>query len=177
MKKVFALFIALGLILSFAACGNSGKNNTPESGTDDTASESAQDVSTTDEATPASTDDAADDAAAVEALKEQIVGVWGFPGNGGEDAERLTFHADGTGEYQTLNDKHISFSYEIYIDHRTSYNNGVPYTENMFHMEYDTGETEDFIFFFTESGKLAFHNSENGGYNGVIDYFDNYTKE
>ena len=175
MKKGFTLFIALFFILSLVACGNSGKKDAPEPGTEDTASGFAQELQT-DAATDAPTD-AQDDAAAVKALEEQIVGVWGFPGNGGEDAERLTFHADGTGEYQTLNDKHISFSYEIYIDHRTSYNNGVPYTENMFHMEYDTGETEDFIFFFTESGKLAFHNSENGGYNGVIDYFDNYTKE
>ena len=175
MKKVFALFIALFCILSLAACGNSGKNNSPEPGTDDTASVSAQELQT-DAATDAPTDEAQDDDAAVEALKEQIVGVWGFPGDGGEDAERLTFNADGTGEYQTLNDKRMSFTYEIYIDHRT-YNNGAPYTENMFHMEYDTGETEDFIFFFTEAGKLAFHNSDNGGYNGVLDYFDNYTKE
>lgn len=37
-------------------------------------------------------------------------------------------------------------------------------------MSYDTGETEDILFFFNdETGHLAFHNSENGGYNGVID--------
>ncbi|MBQ7687848.1 MAG: hypothetical protein IJT27_01390 [Clostridia bacterium] len=174
MKKTVALLIALAFILSLAACGNSGKNNAREPGADNTVSGAAQDLQTDAADEPA--DEAQDDAAAVEALKEQIVGVWGFPGDGGEDAERLTFNADGTGEYQTLNDKRMSFTYEIYIDHRT-YNNGAPYTENMFHMEYDTGETEDFIFFFTEAGKLAFHNSDNGGYNGVLDYFDNYTKE
>ena len=47
----------------------------------------------------------------------------------------------------------------------------------MLKISYDNGETEDVIFFFTDNGQLAFHNSEDGGYFGVMDNLDVYTKE
>lgn len=168
MKKVFALCIALVLILSAAACGNSGKTDVTEPAADDTAAQAVSDAEAEDATEPQ------DDAAAAAALQEQIVGTWGFPGDGGEDAERLVFNADGTGDYQSL-DKHYTFTYVIYIDHR-AYANGAPYTENMFTVTFDTGDVEDIIFFFTESGKLAFHNSDDGGYFGMFDNFGEYTK-
>ena len=150
------------------------KNNDPTADANTTAAEPTQNGDITEDVTEAPSDEPQDDAAAVEALQKKIVGTWGFPGDGGENAERLTFNADGTGEYQSLGDKHYTFTYVIYIDHRT-YANGAPYTENMFTITYDTGDVEDIIFFFTEAGKLAFHNSENGGYSGMIDNFDSYT--
>lgn len=168
MKKVFASLLALILVLSFAACGNSGKPDATEPDADETVSQPVPDDQTEDATEPQ------DDAAAVADLQEQIVGTWGFPGDGGEDAERLVFNADGTGDYQSL-DKHFSFTYVIYIDHRT-YANDAPYTENMFTVTSDTGDVEDIIFFFTESGRLAFHNSDDGGYFGMFDNFGEYTK-
>lgn len=175
MKKGIALFIALVFIVSLAACGKSGKNDASAPDADNTVSEPAQDENT-EEATDAPTDEPQDDAAAAEALQEQIVGTWGYPGDGGEDAERLTFNADGTGEYQSLGDKHFSFTYVISIDHRT-YSNGAPYTENLFTVTCETGEVEEIIFFFDDAGKLAFHNGDGGGYNGLFDNFGVYTKE
>lgn len=167
MKKFLALFLTLVFVLSMAACGNSGKTDATEPAANETV-EPAQDEETEEAAEPQ------DDAAAVEALREQIVGTWGFPGDGGEDAERLVFNADGTGDYQSL-EKHYTFTYVIYIDHRT-YANGAPYTETMFTVTFDTGDVEDIIFFFTDTGKLAFHNSDDGGYFGMFDNFGEYTK-
>lgn len=183
MKKLIVLLFAIVLVFSMAACGNSGKNDASTPDTDNTsAAPEATEAGT--EATQApedtteaeSADTQAEDAAAVAELTEQIVGTWAFPGDGSPNAEVLMFNADGTGDYQSIGDKHYTFTYVIYIDHRT-YNNGEAYTENMFTITYDTGDVEDIIFFFTEAGKLAFHNSENGGYTGMMDNFDVYTKQ
>ena len=173
MKKFLALLIAAALILALAACGKTEKDNASEPDTNDTVSAAPQ----SDKETEAETEtDTLTDEAPVEELKEKITGEWGFPGDGSsEDIEHLTFNADGTGTYRALPDKNYTFHYMIHIDH-TTYGNGEPYVENMFKIDYDTGESEDFIFFFTDEGKLAFHNSENGGYSGVMSFIDAYTK-
>ena len=183
MKKIIVMLIALALVLSMAACGNSGKNDASAPDTNNTSAapesteEGTEATETPEDTTEAeSADTQAEDAAAVAELTDQIVGTWAFPGDGSPNAEVLTFNADGTGDYQSIGDKHYTFTYKIYIDHR-EYANGEPYTENMFTLTYDTGDVEDIIFFFTEAGKLAFHNSENGGYSGMIDNFDVYTKQ
>ncbi len=176
MKKQFAFLIAAALILSivsFAACGKTGDSvNGTEPTEEETLSAEENDAGTE---APEATE--ADDSALIDELKEKVVGEWGFPGDGKEtDLERLTFNADGTGEYISLpSNRTLSFSYAISIDHRT-YNNGEAYTENMLHMSYDTGESEDIIFFFNENGQMAFHDSDNGGYNGVMDALDVFTK-
>ena len=166
----------MAMILSLAACGGSDKSSTTEPETSNTSTEAPQSDRETEEATDALTEEPLDDDAAIETLKETIVGDWGFPGDGSfEDIEHLTFREDGTGTYKGP-DKNYTFTYVIHVDHRT-YNNGAAYVENMLKMSYSTGETEDIIFFFTEQGKLAFHNSENGGYNGVMENLDVFTKE
>ena len=171
MKKALVCFISLVLILSLAACGKSGK--TDPSVPDGTA---ATEAPAPEETTEEAADAPQDDAAAIEALQERLTGTWGFPGNGGEDAERITFRADGTGDYQSLANKHFTFTYELRIDHRT-YANGAPYTVNMFTVTCDTGETEDNVFFFTDDGNLAFRSSDESSYSGVFDYIESFKKE
>ena len=171
MKKLLAFLIVSALVFTLAACGGAGKDNVTDPPADDTASVPTQ----TDDADVTGDEEQNDDAAAEE-LKNQLIGEWGFPGDE-TDIEHLTFGADGTGTYRSvITDKNYTFNYVVYIDHR-EYNNGEPYTESMLRMEYDNGETEDIIFFFTESGKLAFHNADNGGYIGAIDFTDAFTKE
>lgn len=175
MKKLIALLMTAVLALSLAACGGAGKNNTSEPDAGNTDVEMPQNDEATEEATEA---ELQDDTAMVEELQERLTGDWGFPGNGtDDDIEHLTFNEDGTGSYASIaSGKNYSFTYTIHIDHRT-YNNGEAYVEYMLNMAYDNGETEDFIFFFNDNGQMAFHNSEDGGYFGVMDDIDVFTKE
>ena len=194
MKKILALLIASALILSLAACAASGRNDTAgaDDETDHTETEAPAEAPQAGEAaeeaaglpgTVEAAGEAAgtqetgpeDDAAAAEALKETILGDWVYPG-GGYELEHLTFNADGTGTYTGLEDRQYSFTYDVMLDHRT-YGNGEAYTENMLRMAYDTGETEDIIFFFNDSGQMVFHDSENGGYTGVMYCIDVFIKE
>ena len=171
MKKLIALLLIAALALCLAACG--GKNGPTEpAGNDETTAEAAPtDAETTE---PEETEQTDEDLVAE--LTERLTGVWGYPGDGTEDFEKLTFNADGTGSYRGVPDKQYTFTYAIRIDHRT-YANGEPYVEYMIKLDYDNGVTEDNIFFFTDSGKLAFHNAEDGGYNGQILFLDSLVKE
>ncbi len=110
---------------------------------------------------------APDDNALAEAEKAKLVGEWNLDGI---DEIGLSFNEDGTGAYHFLTEKTITFTYFVYVSHR-EYANGAPYDDYLLKMSYDNGEVEDILFFFNdETGHLAFHNSEHGGYNGVIDY-------
>ena len=174
MKKLIALFIAVMLVVSLAACGNTGKNDPTQPAADNTTAEPPQDEETT-EATDAPTDEPQDDAAAAAELNARLCGDWIYPDNGPE-MERLTFNADGTGSYRGLEDRNYTFTYEVYIDHR-AYANGAPYDENILKVNYSTGETENIIFFFNDNGQMAFHNFEDGGYTGMMYALDLFTKE
>ena len=174
MKKIFALLTVCALLFTLAACG-AGKPAPAAPETDGTTAQATQNEETEGE-TEAEAEQL-DDGTKVEEQKQILLGTWGFPGDGStEDMERLTFNADGTGSYYSFNSKDLTFTYEIHIDHRT-YANGAPYEETMLKMAYNNGETEDIIYFFTESGKLAFHNGDNGGYFGVMDNIDCLVKE
>lgn len=173
MKKLIALLIVCALALSLAACG--GKNDPTEPAGNETTAEATTAEAATDEATePEETEQTDEDLLAE--LTERLTGVWGYPGDGSEDFEQLTFNADGTGSYRGVPDKQYTFTYAIRIDHRT-YANGAPYVEYMIKLDYDNGVTEDNIFFFTDTGKLAFHNAEDGGYSGQILFLDSLVKE
>ena len=74
-----------------------------------------------------------------------------------------------------MTEKNISFTFLVSVSHKT-FNNGAPYDDYMLKLSYDTGDVENVIFFFNDdTGNLVFHNSDNGGYCGVIDY-DEWTK-
>lgn len=167
MKKVFVLLLATALLLSLAACGGSGKNSSSNSGVNNTAAEAPQ-IEEKPEAAPAEeTPEPPDDEALAEAERAKLVGEWNM---NGVDQIGLTFNADGTGTYHFLDEKIVTFTYLVSVSHR-AYNNGAPYDDYMLKMTYGTGEVEDIIFFFNEeTGNLCFHNSEHGGYGGVLDY-------
>ena len=171
MKKLIALLIVCALALSLAACGGKNDPTEPASNDETTAEAAPMDTETTE---PEETEQTDEDLAAE--LTERLTGTWGCPGDGSEDFEQLTFNADGTGSYRGVPDKQYTFTYVIHIDHRT-YANGAPYVEYMIKLDYDNGVTEDNIFFFTDSGKLAFHNAEDGGYTGQILFIDSLVKE
>ena len=157
MKKFFAVLIAGLLVLSLAACGNSGGDT----------GETTADAIETEAVTEAPETEQPDDTALAEAEKEKLIGSWSFPGL--EGVETLTFNEDGTGTYDNMDGNHIQFNYLVTVDHQT-YNNGEAYINYMLNMDYDTGESEDIIFFYTDENHLAFHNSENGGYSGVMNF-------
>ena len=158
MKKIFALLIVTVLVLSLAACGNSSK--------DVTAAADAQ-VTQAIEETAAETEAPTENPKMAVIGKDQLVGSWTYPGM--EDFEKLTFNDDGTGTYVSLDGKDLTFIYAINPTTET-YGNGEEYVDNHMIVEYDTGETEDIIIFFNEDDHLCFHNSENGGYNGVFSF-------
>ncbi len=167
MKKLFALIITAALILSFAACGGSGKNDPSEPDAKDTDAQVSQSEAGTEDAAGEPSAEQPDDYALIEAEKAKLTGKWTM--NGVEEIS-LVFNEDGTGRYTFMSDKNIGFTYVVSVSHET-YGNGAAYNDFLLNMTYETGEVEDIIFFFNEeTGNLAFHNSENGGYSGVIDY-------
>ena len=167
MKKLIALLITAALTLSFAACGGPGKNAPSEPNAEDTAAEAPQGDEGTEEAAEAPADEPQDDAALAEAEKAKLIGEWNMSG---VDDILLTFNEDGTGAYKFLTEKNITFTYLVSVSHK-EYGNGEPYDDYLLNLSYDTGDVEDIIFFFNdETGNLVFHNSDNGGYSGVIDY-------
>ena len=168
MKRLFAILIVTALLLSLAACGGSGTNSRPEP---DMSGGAAAPVPQADEgpgaASAEETPEPPDDDALAEAEKAKLIGEWTMEG---VNEIALTFREDGTGAYRFLSEKTVAFTYLVTVSHR-EFANGAPYDVFLLKMSYDTGETEDILFFFNdETGHLAFHNSENGGYNGVIDY-------
>ena len=167
MKKLFAILLVTASLLSLAACGGSDNSSQGKPDMSSTAAEAPQSEAEP-EAVPAEeTPEPLDDEALAEAEKAKLIGDWTM--NGVEEIG-LTFNEDGTGVYHFLNEKIITFTYLVCVSHR-EYNIGAPYDDYLLKMNYDTGEVEDIIFFFNdETGHLAFHNSEHGGYGGVLDY-------
>ena len=165
MKRIFAVLLATVLLLSLAACG--GRNSPSDSEESVPAAEAPQ-ISEEPEAAPAEeTPEPPDDNALAEAERAKLIGEWTMDGI---NEISLVFNEDGTGAYHFLTEKTVTFTYFVYVSHR-EYNNGAPYDDYLLKMTYDNGEVEDIIFFFNdETGHLAFHNIEHGGYSGVIDY-------
>lgn len=158
MKKIIVMLIAVVLMLSLAACGNSSKGNT--------ASSDAQSTQAVEE-TAAETEAPTENPKMVTITNEELTGSWTYSGL--EDVEKLTFNNNGTGTYVSLDGKDLSFTYAINPTTET-YGNGEEYVDNHMIVEYDTGESEDIIIFFSEDQHLCFHNSENGGYSGVMNF-------
>ena len=164
MKKLLALLIVTALVLSLAACGDAGKNDPSEPDTKETFTDAPQ----SDEVTDEPTTEQPDDTGRAEEGRSKILGTWTM--NGVEEIS-LTFNEDGTGEYKYLDIKTVTFTYSVYITE------ALKSDECMIKVTYDTGDVEEFRFFFHyETGHLCFHNSEGGGYHGVIDYED-WTKK
>ncbi|MBQ6067683.1 MAG: hypothetical protein IJK89_12790 [Clostridia bacterium] len=162
MKKVWAFLIAAAMILSFAACGGAGKNAPSGPDAKDAVTEAPQSDEATEDAAAEPTTEQLDDTARAEEGRSKLVGSWNMDG---VDEISLVFNEDGTGEYNFLTEKHITFTYLVYITQELSDD------ECMIKVTYDTGDAEDFRFFFNrDTGHLCFHSSEGGGYNGVIDY-------
>ena len=170
MKKILALLIVLKLIVSLAACGNSGKGDVKET----SAAEATQKVEETaaEIETEAPATEQPDDDTVIAEQMAKLIGSWTYPGM--DDYERLTFNDDGTGTYKGINDKDLSFNYTVSVDHK-EYGNGEKYINTMLKMDYSTGETEDIIFWFNSDTEMAFHNSEDGGYSGVLNFAE-YTR-
>ena len=159
MKKILALLIAAVLALSLAACGNSAKG--------DTASADAQATQAIEE-TAAETEEVTEENPKMAVIgKDQLIGSWTYPGMDGY--EDLTFNDDGTGSYVGLDGTDLTFTYAINPVTET-YGNTEEYVDNHMIVDYSNGETEDIIIFFSEENHLCFHNSENGGYNGILNY-------
>ena len=157
MKKLFELLIVILLAVSMTACGSSGKEEPAPEGNDIPVEETETGESETEEMS---------DEELIEVLKERLIGEWHYPGI---DEERLIFNNDKTGTHDGIYAKQ-EFTYTVSIDHK-EYGNGKPYINYMLHMKYDTGEEEDIIFFFNEEREtMAFHNSEDGGYSGVLGF-------
>lgn len=176
MKKLFALLCAAALAVSLAACGGSGKDDTAQSANETSAAVTTQTAETTEAVTEAPAETEApteEDPRMVVIKKEELVGDWTVTGM--EEFEHLTINEDGTGTYKGINEKDLSFTYELSPELK-HFNNGEEYINNMLKVKYDNGESEDIIIFFTDQGKLAFHNSDNGGYSGVMNYIDAWTK-
>ncbi len=171
MKKVFAMLIAAVLVLSLAACGDSDKGKSSDSGKDSSAVEATQKAEETEAATEAVTEEPAteqvDDDTLIADRKKNLIGNWSYTGM--EDYLKLVFNEDGTGSYHGIGGEDITFTYQIAVDHK-EYGNGEPYVNTLLKMKYDTGETEDIIFWFNSETDMAFHNSDDGGYSGVLSY-------
>lgn len=170
MKNLIALLIAVILILSLAACGNSDKGGSSEKDKSEATAAATEKVEETEAPTEAATEapePTEEDPNMVVIQQDELIGSWTFPGM--EGYEELTFNEDGTGSYKGINDKDLTFTYTL-APVTKQFANGADYIDNMLSMAYSTGETEDIIVFFNDEHHLCFHNSENGGYNGVISY-------
>lgn len=153
MKKIFGLSLIVLLAVSVTACGGSKE----EPVNDQSAEETVNDEPASEELS---------DEELIKALKNRLAGEWHYPGI---DDERLIFNEDGTGTHDGIYGKQ-EFTYVISVEHLEYANNG-SYLEYYLNMKYDTGEEEDIIFFFNEEREtMGFHDSDNGGYNGVIGF-------
>ena len=162
MKKLFAFLTVTALLLSLAACGGAGKSDSSESDKKDNVTATQQNNGETENVPDESTSGQPDIEAIAETAKAKLIGKYNMSG---VDDISLVFNEDGTGEYKFLNEKRITFTYLVYAKE------GMMDGDCMIKMTYDTDEVEDNIFFFNrDTGNLCFHNSENGGYNGVIEY-------
>lgn len=169
MKKLFAVLLAAALLFALAACSNAGAE---PADTPDTAEPSAQvTLPQTETEAPAAL---TDDGKLVVDLKTQLIGDWGYSGY---DGVRLTFRDNGTGSYLGLDGAERSFLYLLSVAHE-AYNNGEEYVNYQMSLKYDNGASEDVIIDLRENDgtELVLHNSEGGGYSGLID-FDVWGKE
>ena len=172
MKKIAALIIASAFILTLAACSSSGKGKSSEKEQSVTAAETTQKAqeTTAAETTEAETlvpDTTEADPNMVVIEKEQLIGDWAYPSL--EDVVKLTFNANGTGSYTGLNHESLSFTYELTPELK-HFNNGSEHINNVLKMSYANGEAEDIIIFNMENGCLGTHNSEDGGYGGILEF-------
>ena len=97
MKKLFALIITAALILSFAACGGSGKNDPSEPDAKDTDAQVSQSEAVTEDAAGEPSAEQPDDDALIEAEKAKLTGKWTM--NGVEEISRV-FNEDGTCKFK-----------------------------------------------------------------------------
>ena len=163
MKKVLVLWIAVMLILSLAACDNTASDSKSEGDSSPTAvaTQAAEETEAeTEEPEPTEPDDSA----LIEETTAKLIGDWSYTGL--EDYLRLTFNDDGTGSYQGLDGTSFTFTYVVTIVHK-EYNNGAPYIDKTMVVDYSTGESEEIVIDFLNE-ELTFHNTDGGGYSGVI---------
>ena len=149
MKKILTLLTVTVLILSLAACGNNGKKEeTPATETGTSAG--------------APQTEPVDDPDDIASQGAKLIGNWyatDLP------LVKLAFSKDGTGTFTNYDGSTLSFNYSQYDYH--VFNSGDEY---MIKIDYETGESEDIIFWYNEDGSLHFHNSDHGGYTGVMDF-------
>ena len=152
MKRIFTLLMIVLITLTVAGCGSSKKEEPTETNNDTPPVEETEKEPTDEEI--------------INQLTETLVGEWHYPGI---DDEKLIFNADNTGKHDGVMSKQ-DFTYTVSVEHLEYANNG-SYLEYYLNMKYDTGEEEDIIFFFNdERGTMGFHNSDNGGYGGVLGF-------
>lgn len=169
MKKAVLMILIIALLFSFAAC--SGKS-TGKAG--DTSVSAVPDIEISSESSLETSTEQNDE----EVIKKQILKLTGEWNYAGEDVETLMFSDEGKGSYSNLNGEIYTFSYEVRVEHK-EYNNGEPYINTVMKVNYDSGDSEEMIFFFNEEGEstvLAFHNLDDGGYNGFMT-FPEWTKK
>lgn len=166
MKKMTAVLMAFVLILSLAACGESASDSKSESSAPAAETVLATQAETKEEPTEAENTEVDDDTLIKETLAK-LVGNWTYGGM--EDYVTLTFNEDGTGSFDDIDTTGLTFTYTLTMEHK-EFNNGEPYIEKTLKMTYSTGETEEIVIDFLQEGQeqLTFHNTEGGGYNGVI---------
>lgn len=173
MKKLIAILTAAMMIISLAACSNSGKGNETVIN-DSSLAESSKAEETTVQATTVEETTVADETSFIEESKKQLIGSWTI---NGVDDESLIFNEDGTGSYKGIFDKDCSFTYTVSVFHE-KFNNGEENLVALMSVSFDTGETEDITFEVRDesSEKLVFHNSDyTSGYSGVFN-FDDYIR-
>ena len=172
MKKVFALLITVVLILSLAACGNSGSDSNGENGSVNPTAAVTPTVKETAAATEFDYD------AKAQELREQIAGNWTFYNwMYKTTSNHLIFNADGTGSYQggVVEDgkyeMDYTFTYTISVEPNEKFSDMIDSTVHVHYNEID--ETEDRPISFID-GKLHLGYSDGGIW--IIQY-DEYTRE
>lgn len=168
MKKLFAVLLAAALLFTLAACSNAGAEPTDAPETTELPSEVTQ-APEESEAPAALTDDGK----LVADTKTQLIGEWG---SAGFDGVKLTFRDNGTGSYLGLDGAERSFLYLLSVAHE-AYNNGEEYVNYQMSLKYDNGASEDVVIDIRDNNgaELVLHNTDGGGYTGLID-FDVWTK-
>ena len=174
MKKVLAILIAVMLILSLAACGNSGTDTKSES-TESPSVEATQAEEETEPVTEAPASTEANDDALIEETTAKLVGDWTYAGM--EDFVRLTFNEDGTGSYNGLDVTDLTFTYVMSMEHK-EYGNGEAYIDKTLTVTYNTGEAEEIVIDFLQEAQeqLTFHTTDGGGYSGIITYYGGWIR-
>ena len=172
MKKIAELLLVGLLLIALVACGKSEENKPEEPQNNEP--EPTETVSE-----PADPRDLSDEELIAKA-KEELVGEWYCAI---VDIESLIFNDDGTGHYTGL-DKNYDFTYSIGVRRLERANNG-RLVEDLMTINYDSGDTEDLVFLIGDEEitgypgetKMIFQTLENGGYSGVMNFFDPWIKK